>query len=1379
MFKKSLLIMLLMALFAPWAANAQVVTIGTDNSNHANLPFKAASAYGFTEQLYTKTEIADAGGYAGKITKVTFKNNGTVKTRNIDIYMIHTTKTKFSSDSDWVQVTSSNKVFSGSVTFPGYEYKDIELQTAFAWNGDDNIIICVDDNTGSSSAASAFSVYGSTSGTTYYSINYAASSDIDPSTIAVYGNALTRKNHIKLTFAPNCPSPTSVAVNQATLGQTSATLTWSVDGDSNDFQYVLSTTELDASGLAAATKTDVEDATSVTINTLSQNTHYYFYVRTNCGGSDGTSGWASCEFTTLPQHPVPTNLEITSVTAHTATIGWTAPNVSNVENYTYEYKLASGDWDNSSDVTSVTTSDASILSAELASLVAESNYDFRVRANYAEGSSDWVTDDFTTDIACPAPENLTANDVTSTSATLTWTGSSSNYDIYVIETNDVPNASTDPTYTTTETSKDLVLTENHTYYAWVRANCSGSNDGTSDWVGPCSFTASNVHDFTVNNGEATNQYVPIDLYYTDNANTATQFIIPASSLTTMTNSNISRIVFYNNSNLPSTNPWGYNKNAPTVNVYLKEVENSTFASAAFLDWPSTYVYQGQITINADKEWVIDLPESFKYYDGNLMVGVSVATAEGYSNNKLWYGITSTGSSVSKSGSGSITQRNFLPKTTFTYEKDLTPACDTPENLAVSGTPTYNSVTLIWDAIDGVAGYEVYISENATAPEDATSGVFTATNTYTNSTLDENSDYHAWVRTKCGENNYSRWTSTAVDFSTLCDVTDVDSSHPFSEDFTSSTFPPECWTLQSSNSNNWSRQYRTGNTATYMATAEADGNLELRTPTLNISGGAAILSFWTKNYNSTGSGKDIVNIISGGMTTELWSRTTPNTTWSEVTISLNSYVNQDIVIIFRYEAEGSSITEWYVDDITITAYDKAVSAGNWPASSAPTATDNVILTGAVVIPSGTTANANSITLGEGASLTIKDGGQLICNNSVNATLEKEIDAAVNWNTTGADAWYLIASPVNGFATNNIVAGTTTTDLYSYNEPTNYWFNAQGTTNPFTSLTRGNGYLYANNTGNDLTFIGEMPATNTNIEKTLSYECSNESLKGFNLVGNPFTCNLTSDNVKIHNGTELTNITSYLIVENGTELTTVTDFANNPIKPGRGFFVQANDEGQKVVFNPGAKRGEATAKPSFINIEAGNESFMDRACVQIGQGNTLRKMTINDQVSHVYVINDGKDYAAATIMEAQGEMPVSFRANENGQYTLTVNAENVEMNYLHLIDNMTGADIDLLQTPSYTFNATTTDYESRFRLVFAANNEDGSSTGSETFAFYSNGNWIINNVGEATLQVIDLTGRILSSETVNGSVSTTINATPGVYMIRLVNGENVKVQKIVVR
>ena len=65
-------------------------------------------------------------------------------------------------------------------------------------------------------------------------------------------------------------------------------------------------------------------------------------------------------------------------------------------------------------------------------------------------------------------------------------------------------------------------------------------------------------------------------------------------------------------------------------------------------------------------------------------------------------------------------------------------------------------------------------------------------------------------------------------------------------------------------------------------------------------------------------------------------------------------------------------------------------------------------------------------------------------------------------------------------------------------------------------------------------------------------------------------------------------------------------------------------------------------------------------------------------------------------------------------------------------------------------------------------------NEAFAFISNGNIIVN--GEGTLQVIDVTGRILVSRDAARHVSTS-GMTPGVYVLRLINGDDVKTQKMV--
>ena len=98
-------------------------------------------------------------------------------------------------------------------------------------------------------------------------------------------------------------------------------------------------------------------------------------------------------------------------------------------------------------------------------------------------------------------------------------------------------------------------------------------------------------------------------------------------------------------------------------------------------------------------------------------------------------------------------------------------------------------------------------------------------------------------------------------------------------------------------------------------------------------------------------------------------------------------------------------------------------------------------------------------------------------------------------------------------------------------------------------------------------------------------------------------------------------------------------------------------------------------------------------------------------------------------------------------------------------------------TYTFTAKTTDYASRFKLVFSANQEDGPSTGSGAFAFISNGNIIVD--GEGVLQVIDMTDRVVVSVDGRTRCVPTSGMTAGVYVLRLINGDDVKTQKIVIQ
>lgn len=90
-----------------------------------------------------------------------------------------------------------------------------------------------------------------------------------------------------------------------------------------------------------------------------------------------------------------------------------------------------------------------------------------------------------------------------------------------------------------------------------------------------------------------------------------------------------------------------------------------------------------------------------------------------------------------------------------------------------------------------------------------------------------------------------------------------------------------------------------------------------------------------------------------------------------------------------------------------------------------------------------------------------------------------------------------------------------------------------------------------------------------------------------------------------------------------------------------------------------------------------------------------------------------------------------------------------------------------------------YFSNIIEMYDAVDDNTSVAESETFAYYSNGQIIVNNEGESILQLMDVAGRVLSSERISGNYTMGGNMASGIYLLRLVSGEKVRVQKIVVR
>ena len=345
--------------------------------------------------------------------------------------------------------------------------------------------------------------------------------------------------------------------------------------------------------------------------------------------------------------------------------------------------------------------------------------------------------------------------------------------------------------------------------------------------------------------------------------------------------------------------------------------------------------------------------------------------------------------------------------------------------------------------------------------------------------------------------------------------------------------------------------------------------------------------------------------------------------------------------------------------------------------------------------------------------------------------------------------------------------------------------------------GLGYLYANLESDNYCFNGIVNTAAYTNNVPLAY---NESdLNGFNLLGNPYPHNIYMGqyydaelNAYISCGVYNENIIPYYYtIENGGwwwphEYT-------DAIKPCQGFLIKSlnasidkvsilNKHHTPEKYPPYTDDNSNKTVESKLIMTVLGDSGKDKIIVNFSNGIGLDKIDhISEKAPYLCVNYDNQNYSIAHVGSNCNTLDVIFRNNQTGFFTLNVEEGLSDFSYLHLIDNITGDDIDLLLEPSYKFAANGNEYESRFKLVFTPNANDGID--NTTFAYISNNDIIISGVKEkATLQVYDITGRMIKSEIVSGvegSISRVAkpNVT-GVYVLRLIESNNVNTQKIVV-
>ena len=134
--------------------NCETKQIGTGTAGVYQYPVDNYYRYSYVQELYDAATLAAQGITAENgIKSISFQyTKSLVATKQITVYLGNTTKTNFSSTSDWVAASGLSQVFSGDITLTN-GWVTINFQQPFIYNGT-NLVVAINNTSGAYSGNS-------------------------------------------------------------------------------------------------------------------------------------------------------------------------------------------------------------------------------------------------------------------------------------------------------------------------------------------------------------------------------------------------------------------------------------------------------------------------------------------------------------------------------------------------------------------------------------------------------------------------------------------------------------------------------------------------------------------------------------------------------------------------------------------------------------------------------------------------------------------------------------------------------------------------------------------------------------------------------------------------------------------------------------------------------------------------------------------------------------------------------------------------------------------------------------------------------------------------------------------------------------------------
>ena len=437
------------------------------------------------------------------------------------------------------------------------------------------------------------------------------------------------------------------------------------------------------------------------------------------------------------------------------------------------------------------------------------------------------------------------------------------------------------------------------------------------------------------------------------------------------------------------------------------------------------------------------------------------------------------------------------------------------------------------------------------------------------------------------------------------------------------------------------------------------------------------------------------------------------------------------------------------------------------------------------------------------------------NSVPGTVKHYISG-------NAEDWHFLSSPVSGqsISGNWLPSGTygngTGYDLYLWNEANSCWIYKLDTTSAINwntvhsgaNFASSRGYLYSVQASNPTKeFAGNL--NNGTINYGLTFSSDNISLKGFNLVGNPYPSSIdwkaasgwTRTNLKSSGGgfdmwiwnPEASNYGIYNSADaDGVGTNSVTRY----IAPMQGFFVQASSTGNLGMNNSirvldgadwfkNAQVDEVNKLSVCIKSDDGYGS--DEVQVKFGysenENGAMKLFSKVISAPSLYMSSAGINLSVRYFTNTQDNPSVSltFKSGIDGNYTIDCNFDQQKFDTIILEDKKMHTIQNMKVKKTYSFQSASSDNSNRFVLHFGRFIKQ-SDNKELPVKIYTDGNQLIVDLTlinkETNVLVYDIMGRLLLSEKLQGETQhkLNLNSDTKILIVKLTNPDGSLYRKL---